>query len=195
MQNILRNKINLKKFSSGFITFNKRTKASDVHDELLSKLIKLKRGVYGPPDGMTCAVFIDDLNIPEGELNGSHSSTELLRQIFDYGYVHKSTAKIYLNNILVLTACGVPGGRCQDVDTRFLNHFNCFSVNEFSEDTTTRIANGILMNGYKRVGHAADVVGSANQIVSATMHVYAKIVEKMKPTPSKPHYRFDMRGS
>lgn len=195
MQNVLRTKINVKTILPGFITFNKRTKACDVQDELLSKLIKLRRGVYGPPNGMTCGVFIDDLNIPEGQLNGSHSSTELLRQIFDYEYVYdlKSTSKIYLNNILVLAACGVPDGRCQQVDIRFLNHFNCFSVNDFSEETNTRIANGILMNGYKKVGHAADVVGSANQIVAATMQIYSRIVEKMKPTPSKPYYRFDMR--
>lgn len=195
MQNVLRNKVDLKKVSPGFITFNKRTKASDVHDELLSKLIKLKRGVYGPPDGMTCAVFIDDLNVPDGMYKTSHSSIELLRQIFDYGYVYdlKSTSKIYLNNILVLAACGMPGGRCQNVDVRFLNHFNCFSVNEFTEETHMRIATGILMNGYKKGGHAADVVGSANQIISATIHVYGKILNKLKPTPSKPHYRFDMR--
>lgn len=195
MQNVLRSKVDLKAISPGFITFNKQTKASDVHEELLSKLIKLKRGVYGPPEGMTCAVFIDDLNVPEGQIEGVHSSREILRQIFDYGYVYdlKSTTKIFLNHILVLAACGVPGGRCQDVDVRFLNHFNCFSVNEFSEESITRIANGILMNGYKKGGHAADVFGTANQIVAATMHVYTVFVEKLKPTPSKPHYRFDMR--
>ncbi|XP_031627371.1 dynein heavy chain 12, axonemal [Contarinia nasturtii] len=194
MQNMLRSKVDSKKFTPGFVTFNKRTKASDVHEELLSKLIKLKRGVYGPPKGMTCAVFIDDLNVPIDEHIGSHSSIELLRQIFDYGYVFdlKSTSKIFLSNTLILAACGV-GGRCQEVNSRFLIHFNCFSVNESTEETHVRIANGILMNGYKKGGHAADVIGSVNQIVAATMHVYAAIVEKLKPTPSKPHYRFDMR--
>lgn len=195
MQNILRNKIDTKKITTGFITFNRRTKASDVHEELLSKLVKLKRGFYGPPKGMTCAIFIDDLNVPEQKHKGTHSSTELLRQIFDYGYVYdlKSTSKIHLSNILVLAACGITSGRCQDVDVRFLNHFNCFSVNEFSDETHTRIISGILMNGYKKVGHAADVIGSVNQIVAATMHVYALFVDKLKPTPSKPHYQFDMR--
>lgn len=195
MQNMLRSKVDMKKISPGFITFNKRTKSADVHEELLSKLIKLKRGVYGPPEGMTCAVFIDNLNIPEAEHIASNSSIELLRQIFDFGYVYdlKTISKIFLKNILILTACGVPGGRCQDVNVRFLNHFNCFSVNESSEETHSRIVAGILMNGFKKGGHAADVIGSVNQIVAATIHVYAAIVEKLKPTPSKPHYRFDMR--
>lgn len=196
MQNMLRSKIDVKKISPGFITFNKQTKSSDVHEELLSKLIKLKRGVYGPPDGMTCAVFVDNLNIPEGDNNiGSNSSIELLRQIFDYGYVYdlKTTSKIFLNNILLLAACGVHGGRYRDVNVRFLNHFNCFSVNESTEETYSRIASGILMNGFKKGGHAADVIGSANQIVAATMHVYGAIVKKLKPIPSKSHYRFDMR--
>lgn len=195
MQNILRSKVNLEKISPASMTFNKRTKSSDVHEDLLSKLIKLKRGVYGPPEGMTCAIFIDDLNVPEGDAIESHSSIEILRQIFDYGFVYdlKSTSKIYLSNILVLAACGTPGGRYQDVNLRFLNHFNCFSVNQFTEETNARISSGILTNGYKRSGHAADVLASVNQIVAATMHVYSAIVEKLKPTPSKPHYQFDMR--
>lgn len=196
MQNILHSKVDLKKILPSFITFNKRTTASDVQEELLSKLIKLRRGVYGPPNGMTCAVFVDDLNIPDMENNiESHSSTELLRQIFDYGHVFdlKSTTKLFLNNILVLAACGLPIGRCQNINMRFLAHFACFSINESSEETQTRIASGILLNGYRKSGHAADVIGSVNQIVAATMHVYTAIVKRLKPTPSKPHYQFNMR--
>lgn len=203
LQHVLRNRVDLQSITPGFITFNKQTKAQDVHEQLLTKLVKLKRGVYGPPNGMTCAVFIDDLNVPSNAASGTtsisepwHSSHELLRQIFDYGFVYdlKSTAKIFLSNILVLAACGIPDGtRFHSIDLRFLNHFNCFSISAFSEDTITRLANAILVNGYKRSGHAADVLTSANQIVAATMHVYSELIPKLKPIPTKPHYRFDIR--
>lgn len=195
IKNVLLNKINLEKFSPNFITFNTRTKANDVHEDVLSKLIKLKRGVYGPPKGMTCALFVDDLNIPVNEACESHSSTEILRQIYDYGYVYdlKNNGKINVESILTLAACGAPGGRYNTVDVRFLNHFNCFSINEFSEETLNRIYSGILMNGYKKTGHAADVLGNVNQIVTATMQVYSQIIRQLKPTPKKCHYRFDMR--
>lgn len=200
LQHVLRNRVDLQRITPGFIMFNKQTKAQDVHEQLLTKLVKLKRGVYGPPNGMTCAVFIDDLNVPSmttsNTTSNSEPSHELLRQIFDYGFVYdlKSTSKIFLSNILVLAACGIPDStRFQSIDLRFLNHFNCFSISAFSEDTITRLANAILVNGYKRGGHAADVLISANQIVAATMHVYTELIPKLKPTPTKPHYRFDIR--
>lgn len=194
MQTALRNKENLMKISPVPITFSIQTKANDVQEVLLSNLIKLKRGVYGPPKQMKCALFVDNLNVPESKYNESHSTHELLRQILDYGFVYdfKNTSKIYIENILALAACGSVEGRYRDVDARFLNHFNCFAVNEFSEETLTRIFSGILMNGYKKSGHAADVVGSVGQIISATMHIYTAVIEKLKPTPSKSHYRFNM---
>lgn len=144
---------------------------------------------------MKCVLFVDDLNVPANGINESHSSTEILRQIFDYGYVYdlKNNGKINIESILTLAACCSPGGRYNNVDVRFLNHFNCFSINESSEESLTRIFSGILMNGYKKSGHAADVLSNINQIIAATMHVYNAIKEKLKPVPKKCHYRFDMR--
>lgn len=205
LQHVLRNRVDSQQITPGFIMFNRQTKAQDVHEQLLTKLVKLKRGVYGPPNGMTCAIFIDDLNVPSDTdvtaTNGniaaqSHSSHELLRQIFDYGYVYdlKSTAKIFLSNILVLAACGLPNvTRCNAIDLRFLSHFNCFSIPAVSDESAARIANAILVNGYKRSGHAADVLTSANQIVAATMHVYTELSAKLRPTPRRSYYSFDIR--
>lgn len=176
-------------------TFSLRTKAADLQNDLLGNLLKLKRGIYGPSAGMKGALFVDNLNVPVDDRNESHATHELIRQVLDSGYVFdaKSISKILIRNVLALVTCGSISGRYQTVDTRLLNQFNCYAIGEMCDDTMNRIFCGLLMCGYKRSGHANDVIGSVNQIVSATIVICAAVAARMKPTPTKPHYRFSMR--
>lgn len=189
------NKLNQDEYMAAFMTFTVMITANQTQELLLSKLLKHKRGRYGPPKGKTCVIFVDDMNMPAKEIYGAQPPIELLRQYFDYKYVYdlKDTSKIHLNDVLILCACGVPGGSRQTVYPRFLCHFNCFSINTFSDDTMIRIFSNVLLNGFKRGGHTSDVIMNVNQIVNATLNIYGIVSRELRPTPAKSHYIFNVR--
>lgn len=195
VQNVLYNKLSANDYVLAPIKFTISTHAGETHEQLFSKLVKLKRSVYGPPKGQRCIAFIDDFNLPAQQSYGSHTSAEFLRQFYDYGFVYdlKSTRKITMVNILTIATCGIPGGSWHAIGPRVLGHFNCIAITEFPPETMSRIFNAVLMTGLKRGGHATDVIGNVSQIIAATLNVYYKIVAKLKPTPTKCHYAFNMR--
>lgn len=169
--------------------------ATDTQNQLFSKMVKLKQSVFGPPKGKLYLSFIDDFNMPANEKLGSHASAELLRQLFDYGFVYdrRSVRKMFVENILTMVACGLPGGCWQPIHPRVLGNFNCFSISKLCDETITRIFSAVLITNLKRIGHATDIMSFVNQITAATVKLYHFILENFKPTPSKFHYVFNFR--
>nr|CAD7446891.1 unnamed protein product [Timema bartmani] len=195
VQNIMMSGLSMEDYVPAFITFTVQTSANQTQDLVLSKLHKRRKGQYGPPHNKKAVIFVDDLNMPAKEIYGAQPAIELLRQYFDHGYWYdlKDTSMIYLFDMMLLAAMGLPGGSRQEVYERFLCHFNIYSINPFTDESMSRIFTSVLLMGLKRNGFATDVMVSVMSIVQATLDMYHSATNDLRPTPSKSHYIFNLR--
>ncbi|XP_043194572.1 dynein axonemal heavy chain 12-like isoform X3 [Amphibalanus amphitrite] len=195
VQDKLMRHLDPEQFVPFFVTFSAQTTANQTQDLIMSRLDKRKRGLFAPPVGKRCVIFVDDLNMPVREIYGAQPPIELLRQFLDHGnwYDRKDCSKIVLQDVQFLCAMGPPGGSRQEITPRFVRHFNVVSINAFSDATMSKIFTTLLSVYMRNCGFSADMLSQASAIVSATIEVYAAAMANLLPTPAKSHYTFNLR--
>lgn len=192
IQKYITNQLSPEKFSPILLKFTSKSSAKSTQKLILSKLYKQKNYSYGPSEGKTALIFIDDMNMPEKEEYGAQSAIEIIRQLLDHKFWY-NPEKINVLNTLIVGNVGPIGGSRHSVNRRLLRHFSIFSLDDFSNETTIKIFTNILQLGWKKSGFGSDVTPLINSIVSASTDVYTSVQKKLFSTIKKPHYIFNIR--
>ncbi|KAG5305945.1 DYH3 protein, partial [Pseudoatta argentina] len=182
------------KFLENVINFSARTNAPQTQEIVMSKLDRRRKGVYGPAMGKKCVLFVDDLSMPQVEIYGAQPPIELLRQWIDHGYWFdpKDTSMLHLMDILLITAMLPPGGGSNVVTPRFTRHMHVIGIDSFEQATMTKIFSSILDWHFAK-GFVPEISRLSKMVVSATMNVFLEAIKNFLPTPSKSHYKFNLR--
>ncbi|UPR05068.1 heavy chain of dynein [Chloropicon primus] len=177
------------------VNFSARTSANITQTMIDIKLDKRRKGIYGPPPGKHCVIFIDDLNMPQLETYGAQPPIELVRQFADHGGWYEGLAGEWtfrnMIDVILCSAMGPPGGGRNPVTGRFLRHFAVTGILEFTAATLMTVFNSILTLGFENVSSTIKV--EIPKVVQATNAVYNEVMAKLLPTPSKSHYVFNLR--
>lgn len=91
----------------------------------------------------------------------------------------------------VLAAMGPPGGGRNVITERLLNMFNVFYMTFPNDETIERIFGRMLQQHLNAFGEDMKMIG--NKITKMTINLYAHVIQKLLPTPTKIHYMFNLR--
>ena len=182
-------------FSMIPITFSAQTSANQTQDGLDEKFQKRRKGIYGPPTGAKFVIFIDDLNMPKREVYFAQPPIELIRQFMDHKgwYNRESKEKDFMKieDIILVSAMGPPGGGRSPITPRLQRHYNYLTYTDLDSQSISMIFVKILNRFFGSFEN--DVKSSIDKLVEATKYVYAGVQAKLKPTPNKSHYTFNLR--
>lgn len=155
----------------------------------------LERGAGGFYSGVSnkkLLIFIDDISMPSKDLFGTQPAIELLRQLLDSQGFYERKKHFFkkILNFTLLSACGITG--ISQISPRFLRHLHIFYVSEPTHSLLSDIFSPILLSHIDK-SFPEQIRKAIPGIISSTIDLYEKIVEKLKPTPLKFHYQFNIR--
>jgi len=183
------------KYMSIFLNFSAQTGANQTQDIVDGKLGKRRKGVFGPPVGNLCIIFVDDLNMPAKEEYGAQPPIEILRQWMDHAgwYDRDETVFRELVDLQFIAAMGPPGGGRTFITQRYVRHFNLINFAPFSDSSLARVFSTIVDWFLAKGSFQGPVKSQSGPIVAATIDVYNTIALNLLPTPAKSHYLFNLR--
>ena len=188
---IIQNTLNaqMSKISTILFTLSARTSHDQIQDLIEAKLLQKRKTLYGPPEGKSSVLVIDDFNLPRPDTYGSQPPIEILRTIINCKGLYNRD-ELYWYNIedLTIVTAGMQQGF---VTSRFTSRFTILSLPAPSDQVLTQIFETILHSFLE--GFADSVVQMEGLIVKASVMAYRKIKAELLPTPSRSHYTFNLR--
>jgi dynein heavy chain len=137
---------------------------------------------------------IHPLNTPQVDTYGTQQPIALLFTLMGRSTVYDREKDLnlkQLRDLQYIGAMGPPGGGRNPVDPRFVALFNVFNLTPPTDQVLQNIYSSIVVARYAPFNDG--VKAAVAKITAATLKLYAVIIEKMPPTPSKFHYIFNLR--
>ncbi len=178
------------------LSFSAQTSVNQTQDILDSKMEKRKRGVFGPPAGQEFVIFVDDLNMPQREKYFAQPPLELLRQAMSQGgwYDRKSLEFSKIIDWTLVAAMGPPGGGRNPISSRTKQRFNIITLVDLDDKSKSTIYSTIMCDFFASGKFSPSVQALGNRVLAdATIEIYNKIMGELLPTPTRPHYTFNLR--
>ena len=134
------------------MVFSAQTGCNQTQDTIDVRLDKRRKGVYGPPIGSKFVIFVDDLNMPKKEEYGAQPPIELLRQYLDHKgwYNRKDLTFMKLEQLILLTAMGPPGGGRTFITPRLIRHFNIIAYTELNDSVVKTIFSNLVNHFFRK---------------------------------------------
>ena len=157
------------------MVFSAQTGCNQTQDTIDAKLDKLRKGVYGPPIGKKCVIFVDDLNMPKKEEFGAQPPIELLRQYLDHKgwYNRKDLQFMKIERLIMLSAMGPPGGGRTFITPRVIRHFNVIAYTELDAETINMIFVTLVDHFFRKFSE--EVKAILPKTIDAVLTVYEKV--------------------
>ncbi|CAE7499104.1 DNAH6, partial [Symbiodinium sp. CCMP2456] len=176
-----------------YMTFSAQTKAYETQINIESKLERKRKTLLGAPVNKTVVILIDDVNMPLVEEYGAQPPIELLRQFQDQrGFFDRKKHEWKdIENTTLLLCAAPPGGGRNSMTARFTRHSQVLCMPPTSEEAMSTIFGSIISGFLQRF--KSEVQGLANASVQSTIEMYNKCGDELLPTPTRPHYTFNLR--
>jgi len=138
--------------------------------------------------------MIDDVNMPLQETYEAQPPVELIRQLIGLSGVYDRTTKEFKKskNLVCVCIAAPPTGCRAKLSKRFSKFFHILNFPKSSTETLTKIFNSIF-SGWIQKTLTVDFHDSSQRIVQATIKIYQETDLKLKPTPIKSHYSYNLR--
>eukprot|EP00796_Vickermania_ingenoplastis_P004622 gene4627-3332_t len=176
--------------------FSAQTSSERTQELIETKLKQKRKNILGAPPGKNVVLFIDDLNMPALEVFGASPPIELLRQLMgNGGFYDRKIAGFwkFVQDVTVVAACGPPEGGRNPVTARLTRLFHLLQIPNLTDDSMRRIFGSILKGFLEHKNFSKDVKDMTKHIVNATVDVFNKIRDGLRPRPTTPHYTFNLR--
>lgn len=176
--------------------FSAQTSSERTQELIETKLKQKRKNILGAPPLKSVVLFIDDLNMPALEVFGASPPIELLRQLMgNGGFYDRKVAGFwkFVQDVTVVGACGPPEGGRNPITARLTRLFHLLQIPNLTDDSIKRIFGSILKGFLEHKNFSKEVKDLAHSIVNASVDVFNKIREGLRPRPSTPHYTFNLR--